>query len=142
MFEKAKNIIENTISFNTGKNELGIDDSINMLLYVILKSSPKRFYSNFYYGYLYLNTDLAKKKYGQNLALMEMIIAQIEQFNKDDFIVDKNQNFGNEEDDLKDFIDESLKDNKEDDNNDNIDNNNDINNYNNNDNNNDNNNNI
>ena len=142
MFEKAKNIIENTISFNTGKNELGIDDSINMLLYVILKSSPKRFYSNFYYGYLYLNTDLAKKKYGQNLALMEMIIAQIEQFNKDDFIVDKNQNFGNEEDDLKDFIDELLKDNKEDDNNNNNDNNNDNNNYNNNDNNNDNNNNI
>ena len=122
MFEKGKNIIENTISFNSGKSELGIDDSINMLLYVILKSSPKRFYSNFYYGYLYLNTDLAKKKYGQNLALMEMIIAQIEQFNKDDFIVEKDENLGNEEDDLKDFIDESIQNNKEEINNNDINN--------------------
>ena len=112
MFDKGKNIIENTISFNSGKNELGIDDSINLLLYVILKSSPKRFYSNFYYGYLYLNSDLAKKKYGQNLALMEMILAQIEQFTKDDFIIKDDENFGNEEDDLKGFKDESISNNE------------------------------
>jgi hypothetical protein len=53
---------------------------------------------------------------------MEMIIAQIEQFNKDDFIVEKDENFGNEEDDLKDFIDESLQNNKEEINNNDINN--------------------
>ena len=44
-FGKAFAILQNSITFCSGKNDLGIDDTISTLIYVILKSKPKNIFS-------------------------------------------------------------------------------------------------
>ena len=72
-FGKAFTIIHNSIIFCSGKNDLGIDDTIPYLIYVILKSKPKKIFTNSKFCQLLLNPDLAKKQYGILLSQMEMV---------------------------------------------------------------------
>ena len=72
-FGKAFTIIHNSIIFCSGKNDLGIDDTIPFLIYVILKSKPKNIFTNSKFCQLLLNPDLAKKQYGILLSQMEMV---------------------------------------------------------------------
>ena len=72
-FGKAFGILQNSITFSSGKNDLGIDDTITTLIYVILKSKPKNIFSNSKYCQLFLNPELSKKQYGILLSQIEMI---------------------------------------------------------------------
>ena len=102
-FKKAIEIIENSITFNTGKESLGIDDSIELISYVFMKSQPKMFYSNFNYAYLYLNKELSKKSEGQTLGKMELIMNIFINKTRNDFYNVSEEMFGNENDDLKNY---------------------------------------
>ena len=102
-FKKAIEIIENSITFNTGKESLGIDDSIELISYVFMKSQPKMFYSNFNYAYLYLNKELSKKSEGQTLGKMELIMNIFIKKTRNDFYNVSEEMFGNENDDLKNY---------------------------------------
>ena len=55
---KAFNILQNSITFSTGKNEFGVDDTIKRLIFLMLKSKPEKIYSNFKFCQLYLDPDL------------------------------------------------------------------------------------
>ena len=61
---KAIEIVTNSITFSSGKDELGVDDTIKPLMYVMIKSTPKNICSNIHYCELYLNSELGKKSYG------------------------------------------------------------------------------
>ena len=73
-FAKAFNILQNSITFCSGKNELGVDDTIKPLIYIVLKSKPKNLFSNYNYSQLYLDPDLSKKQYGILLTQICMIM--------------------------------------------------------------------
>ena len=52
-FRKAFGILQNSITFCSGKNDLGIDDTISTLIYVVLKAKPKNIFSNSKYTNYY-----------------------------------------------------------------------------------------
>jgi hypothetical protein len=72
-FGKAFSILQNSITFCSGKKELGIDDTISTLIYVVLKSKPKNIVSNSQYCQLFLSPDLSKKQFGILMSQMEMV---------------------------------------------------------------------
>ena len=45
-FGKAFGILQNSLTFSSGKNDLGIDDTIPILIYVMIKAKPKNIFSN------------------------------------------------------------------------------------------------
>ena len=102
-FKNAIEIIENSITFNSGKESLGIDDSIELITYVFMKSQPKMFFTNFSYSYLYLNKELSKKSQGQTLGKMDLIMKILIEKKRKDFINVSEEMFGNENDDLKNY---------------------------------------
>ena len=71
-FGKAFLILQNSITFCSGKDELGIDDTLTVLVYVILKSKPRNIVSNSKYCQLFLNPELSKKQYGILLTQFEV----------------------------------------------------------------------
>ena len=96
-FGKAFSILQNSISFCSGKNDLGIDDTISSLIYVILKSKPKNIFSNSKYCQLLLNPELAKKQYGILLSQIEMIKNIIYDMKYSDLIGVTEEDFGKNE---------------------------------------------
>ena len=94
---KAFNILQNSITFSTGKNELGVDDTIKPLIYMILKSKPQKIYSNFKYCQLYLDPDLSKKQYGILLTQICMITDIIKDMKYTDLIGITKEQFGEDE---------------------------------------------
>lgn len=95
---KAFNILQNSITFSTGKNELGVDDTIKPLIYLILKSKPQKIYSNFKYCQLYLDPDLSKKQYGILLTQICMITDIINDMKYTDLNGITKDQFGEDED--------------------------------------------
>jgi hypothetical protein len=104
-FVKAVSIIENSINFSSGKDNLGIDDSLQVLIYVMIKSCPKNITSNSKYCEMYLNSELSKSELGINYSRLCMVIKAIndmkysdlfdvseEQFGKDEIEIDENEN--------------------------------------------------
>jgi hypothetical protein len=71
-FGKAFVILQNSITFCSGKDELGVDDTLSFLNYIILKSKPRNIFSNSKYCQLFLNPDLSKKQYGILLTQFEV----------------------------------------------------------------------
>ena len=57
-FEKGISIINNSITFNTRKNELGNDVIIQPCIYAMLKAKPKNLATNTQYCELNLNNSL------------------------------------------------------------------------------------
>ena len=96
-FGKAFAILQNSITFCSGKNDLGIDDTISTLIYVILKSKPKNIFSNSKYCQLFLNPELAKKQYGILLSQIEMIKNIIYDMKYSDLIGITEEQFGKDE---------------------------------------------
>jgi hypothetical protein len=96
-FGKAFAILQNSITFCSGKNDLGIDDTISSLIYVILKSKPKNIFSNSKYCQLLLNPDLSKKQYGILLSQIEMIKNIIFDMKYSDLIGVSEAEFGKDE---------------------------------------------
>ena len=97
-FGKAFSILQNSITFSSGKNDLGIDDTITTLIYVILKSKPKNIFSNSKYCQLFLNPDLSKKQYGILMSQIEMIKKIIYDMKYSDLIGVTEKQFGKDED--------------------------------------------
>ena len=61
---KAISILQNSITFSSGKDELGVDDTIPPLIYILIKSKPKKLMSNYNFCSLFLNPELSKKEMG------------------------------------------------------------------------------
>ena len=97
-FEKAFGILQNSITFSSGKNDLGIDDTVSFLIYIILKSKPKNICSNSKYCQLLLNPDLAKRQYGILLTQLEMVKNIIFDMKYTDLIGITEEEFGKDED--------------------------------------------
>ena len=73
-FGKAFSILQNSIKFSSGKSDLGVDDSIKPLIYVMIKAKPQNIFSNYNYCRIYLDKELSKKQYGAILTQIGMII--------------------------------------------------------------------
>ena len=96
-FAKAFSILQNSITFTTGKNELGVDDTIKPLMYVILKAKPQNIFSNYNYSQLYLDPDLSKKEYGILLTQICMIMNILNDMKYSELIDVTEEQFGKDE---------------------------------------------
>ena len=94
---KAFNILQNSITFCSGKNELGVDDTIKPLIYILLKSKPKKIFSNFNYCQLFLDPDLSKKQFGILLTQICMIMNIIKDMKYTELIDVTEEQFGKDE---------------------------------------------
>ena len=94
---KAIEIVTNSITFSSGKDELGVDDTIKPLMYVMIKSTPKNICSNIHYCELYLNSELGKKSYGVVLSQIGLIIEIIKKLKYNDLIGVSEKEFGIDE---------------------------------------------
>ena len=63
-FGKAIDILKNSMTFNSGKKDLGLDDTLSFIIYIILKSEFKNIYTTLNYCTMYINQELGKKHYG------------------------------------------------------------------------------
>ena len=95
---KAFNILQNSISFSSGKKELGVDDTIKPLIYVLIKSKPKNIFSNYVFSQLFLSENLVKTQYGILLTQVFMIIKIIKEMKYKDLIGVTEEEFGKDED--------------------------------------------
>ena len=97
-FGKALSILQNSITFCSGKDELGVDDTIPPLIYILIKSKQKKLISNYNFCYLLLNPELSKKELGILLSQIGLVINVIKDMTYKDFIniskeeFDKNYN--------------------------------------------------
>ena len=64
MFGKAFQILQNTMTFSSGKSDFGIDDTLPFLIYLMIKAKPKMLNSNYIFCKYYINPELEKKEYG------------------------------------------------------------------------------
>jgi hypothetical protein len=96
-FGKAFGILQNSLTFSSGKNDLGIDDTIAILIYVIIKAKPKNLFSNSKYCQLFLNAELAKRMYGILLSQIEMVKNIIYNMKYTDLIGVTEEEFGKDE---------------------------------------------
>ena len=95
-FGKAFRILQSFLSFSSGKTEFGIDDTLPLLIYVILKSKPKMINTNFNYCKNYINPELDKKQYGILLMQIGMVIKIITEMKHTDLIGVTEAQFGND----------------------------------------------
>ena len=96
-FIKAIEIVQNSITFSSGKDELGVDDMIKPLAYIMIKSKPKNINSNYQYCELFLNSELSKKQYGVILAQIGLVINIIKSMKYNDLIGVTEEEFGVDE---------------------------------------------
>ena len=85
-FGKAISILQNSITFCSGKDELGVDDTIPPLIYILIKSKPKNIMSNYNFCSLFLNPELSKKEYGILLSQIGLVINVIKDMTYKDVI--------------------------------------------------------
>ena len=96
-FAKAFGILQNSIAFCSGKNELGVDDTIKPLIYVVLKAKPKNIFTNYKFCQLYLDPDLTKRQYGILLTQICMVINIIRDMKYTELIDVTEEQFGKDE---------------------------------------------
>lgn len=69
----AYKILNNSINFCSGKDEnAGVDDIIPILIYILLKSKPRRIFSNIHYVRTFMNPSKLLATYGFLLTQIEM----------------------------------------------------------------------
>ena len=85
-FGKAFSILQNSITFCSGKDELGVDDTIPPLIYIFIKSKPKNLISNYDFCSLFLNPELSKKEYGIILSQIGLVMNVIKDMTYKDLI--------------------------------------------------------
>ena len=95
---KAFAILQNSITFCSGKKELGVDDTIKPLIYVLIKSQPQNIFTNYSYCQLFLNDNLCKTQYGILLTQLYMIMNIIKDMKYTDLIGVSEEQFGKDDD--------------------------------------------
>ena len=95
---KAFSILQNSITFSSGKKELGVDDTIKPLIYVLIKSQPQNIFTNYSYCQLFLNDNLCKTQYGILLTQLYMIMNIIKDMKYTDLIGVSEEQFGKDDD--------------------------------------------
>ena len=103
MFGKAFGIIQNFMSFTSGKADLGVDDTLPLLVYVIIKSKPKMLNSNYSFCKNYINPELDKKQYGMLLMQIGMVIKIINDMKHTDLIGVTEEQFGSDKEKPKEI---------------------------------------
>ena len=98
-FGKAFGILQNSVTFSSGKKELGVDDTIKPLIFVLIKAQPKSIFTNYSYCQLFLNDNLCKTQYGILLTQLYMIMNIIKDMKYSDLIGVTEEQFGKEEED-------------------------------------------
>ena len=97
---KSFSILQNSITFCSGKKELGVDDTIKPLIYVLIKSKPKNIFSNYNFAQLFINENLAKTQYGILLTQICMIMRIIKEMKYNELIGVTEEEFGKDEDNI------------------------------------------
>ena len=96
-FRKAMNFLSNSMEFNSGKKDFGVDDLLPLLIYITIKSKPEKLHTNYNYCMLYLNNDLKKKQYGSLLTQIGVIMEFIKNMKCTDLINVTQEQFGVDE---------------------------------------------
>ena len=97
---KSFSILQNSISFCSGKKELGVDDTIKPLIYILIKTKPINIFSNYNFCQLFLNDNLSKTQYGILLTQIIMIIRIIKDMKYNELIGVTEEEFGKDEEDI------------------------------------------
>ena len=95
---KAFGILQNSITFSSGKKELGVDDTIKPLIFILIQSQPKNIFTNYNYCQLFLNGSLSKTQYGILLTQLYMIMNIIKDMKYTDLIDVTEDKFGKDDD--------------------------------------------
>ena len=74
----------NYAELNLGKADLGIDGLLPLLIYIIIKVKPKRFFSDYTFISLYMSQDLSKRKYGSILTQIGACYNFIKELNENE----------------------------------------------------------
>ena len=93
-FGNAIDIIRNSITFNSGKADLGLDDTLSFIIYIVLKSKLKNIYTTLNYCTNYINQELSKKYYGSLLTQFAMVVNIIKDMKYTDLINVTKEQFG------------------------------------------------
>ena len=96
MFGKAFSILHNFMAFNSGKTDLGVDDTLPLLVFVVIKSQPKMINTNYNFCKNYINPELDKKQYGMLLMQIGMVIKIINDMKHTDLIGVTEEQFGSD----------------------------------------------
>ena len=94
---KAFAILQNSITFSSGKNELGVDDTIKPLIFILIKAQPKNIFTNYNYCQLFLNDNLSKTQYGILMSQLYMIMNIIKDMKYSDLIDVTEEQFGKDD---------------------------------------------
>ena len=97
VFIKALDILKNSMTFNSGKSDLGLDDTLQFIIYVVLKSKQKNIYRNYNYCNLFINPELGKKQFGSMLTQLGMVINIINNMKYTELIGITEEQFGQDE---------------------------------------------
>ena len=109
MFGKAFQILQNSMTFSSGKSDLGVDDVLPLLIYVMIKAKPKMIHTNYTFCKYYINPELDKKQYGFLLMQIGVVIKIISNMKYTELKDVTEEEFGVDEE-----IPEELKDNSKD----------------------------
>jgi hypothetical protein len=96
-FGKALDILKNSMTFNSGKTDLGLDDTLPFIIYIVLKSKQKNLCTNLNYCNLFINPDLNKKQFGNMLTQLGMVINIIKNMKYNELIDVTEEQFGKDE---------------------------------------------
>ena len=96
-FWKAIDILKNSMTFNSGKTDLGLDDTLPFIIYIVLKSKLKNICTTLDYCTTYINQEFAKKNYGNLLIQLDMVIKIIQNMKYNELINVSKEQFGNDE---------------------------------------------
>ena len=97
IFIKALDILKNSMTFNSGKTDLGLDDTLSFIIYIVLKSKQKNMYRNYNYCNLFINPELGKKQFGSMLTQLGMVINIINNMKYTELIGISKEQFGKDE---------------------------------------------
>ena len=96
-FGKALNFVANSMEFNSGKKDFGVDDLFPLLTYIIIKAKPEKLFSNYNYCSLYLNPNLKKRQLGSLLTQFGAIIDIIKNLKYDELNNISKEEFGSDD---------------------------------------------
>ena len=96
-FGKALNILNNSMTINSGKSNFGIDDNLPLVLFTIIKAKPKMMITNFNYSNEFINQELSKQQYGSILTQMGMISNIITNMKYNELVGVTEKEFGEDE---------------------------------------------
>ena len=93
---KAIDILKNSMTFNSGKSDLGLDDTLSFIIYIIIKSKFKNIKTNLDYCNMYMNQELGKKHFGHIMTQINMVINIIKNMKYNDLINVSKEQFGDD----------------------------------------------